>query len=69
VTAAKSMIERAHECLELWPERLIAEAQLNLIRHLLSQLEYRGKQQRLLAFDPEIIFPFDAARLHGSIAR
>jgi polyphosphate kinase 2 (PPK2 family) len=33
------------------------EARLNLIRHLLAQLEYRGKQQRLLAFDPEIVFP------------
>ena len=45
-------------------------ARLNLIRHLLSQLAYRSKQQQLLAFDPEIIFPFDAERLHdGSIAR
>ena len=46
------------------------EARLNLIRHLLSQLQYRGKQRRLLAFDPEIVFRFDAARLlDGSIAR
>jgi polyphosphate kinase 2 (PPK2 family) len=45
-------------------------ARLNLIRHLLSQLAYRSKQQQLLAFDPQIIFPFDAERLHdGSMAR
>jgi polyphosphate kinase 2 len=45
-------------------------ARLNLIRHLLSQLAYRGKERRLLAFDPGIVFPCDEARLHdGSVAR
>ena len=46
------------------------EARLNLIRHLLSPLAYRGKDRRLRVFDPEIVFPFDEARLHDvSIAR
>jgi polyphosphate kinase 2 len=45
-------------------------ARLNLIRHLLAQLRYRGKKRELLAFDPKIVFPFDRARLDdGSIAR
>ena len=44
-------------------------ARLNLLRHLLSQLRYRGKQRELLVFDPGIVFPFDEERLRdGSIA-
>ena len=44
-------------------------ARLNLMRHLLSQLRYRGKQPGLLAFDPKIVFAFAEARLHdGSMA-
>ena len=45
-------------------------ARLNLIRHLLSRLKYRGKHSDLLAFDPAIVFPFTPSRLtDGSIAR
>jgi polyphosphate kinase len=45
-------------------------ARLNVIRHLLSLLSYRGKDRELLRVDPEIVFAFDEARLHdGSIAR
>jgi polyphosphate kinase 2 len=45
-------------------------ARLNLIRHLLSQLRYRGKKHSLVVFDPEIVFPFEQARLDDrSIAR
>jgi polyphosphate kinase 2 len=45
-------------------------ARLNLIRHLLSQLDYRGKEHRLLAYDPDIVFAFSEARFDdGSIAR
>ncbi|HLY45780.1 MAG TPA: polyphosphate kinase 2 [Stellaceae bacterium] len=44
-------------------------ARLNLMRHLLSQLRYRGKQPELLVFDPKIVFAFAEARLHdGSLA-
>ena len=45
-------------------------SRLNLIRHLLSQLHYRGKKRELLAVDPKIVFPFDHGRLDdGSLAR
>jgi polyphosphate kinase 2 len=45
-------------------------ARLNLIRHLLAQLHYKGKERNLLAFDPAIVFAFDEARLKdGSLAR
>jgi polyphosphate kinase 2 len=44
-------------------------ARLNLIRHLLAQLHYRGKNRELLAFDPDLVFAFDEERLRdGSIA-
>ena len=44
-------------------------ARLNLMRHLLSELRYRGKQADLLVFDPKIVFAFAEARLHdGSMA-
>jgi polyphosphate kinase 2 len=38
-------------------------ARLNVIRDLLSRLEYRGRDKRLLAPDPEIVFTYDAASL------
>ena len=45
-------------------------ARLNLIRHLLAQLHYKGKERNLLAFDPAVVFAFDEARLRGgSLAR
>jgi hypothetical protein len=45
-------------------------ARLNLIRHLLSNLQYRGKDQPLLSFDPAIVFAFNDAMLRdGSMAR
>ena len=45
-------------------------ARLDLIRHLLGQLHYRGKKRRLLAFNPAIVFAFDEAELgDGTIAK
>ena len=45
-------------------------ARLNLIRHLLTQLRYRGRERELLTVDPAVVFPFDEARLgDGSLAR
>src|SRR5207248_9535657 len=44
-------------------------ARLNLIRHLLSRLKYRGKETGLLAFEPAMVFPFTESRLSdGSMA-
>lgn len=45
------------------------EARLNLMRHLLAQLQYRGKDHRLLAYDQGVVFAFDQSRLgDGSMA-
>jgi polyphosphate kinase 2 len=45
-------------------------ARLNLIRHLLSRLAYKGKNEQLLIYDPDIIFPYDDSyRANGMIAR
>lgn len=44
-------------------------ARLNLIRHLLSNLDYDGKDERLAVPDPDIVFPYDALYLeNGMIA-
>lgn len=46
------------------------EARLNLIRHLLSNLDYDKKKQKLLVFDSAVVFGFDESRLRdGSMAR
>jgi len=46
------------------------EARLNLIRHLLAQLQYRGKHRRLSEYDPAIVFVFHESRLgDGSMAK
>jgi polyphosphate kinase 2 len=45
-------------------------ARLNLIRHLLVQLHYRGKKGGLLGFDPAVVSVFEETRLtDGSMAR
>jgi len=45
-------------------------ARLNLIRHLLSRLSYKGKNEKLLVYDPDIVFLYeDAYRANGMIAR
>ncbi len=45
-------------------------AHLNLIRHLLSKLDYDGKDKRLTVPDPEIVFAYDPLYLeNGMIAK
>jgi polyphosphate kinase len=45
-------------------------ARLNLIRHLLSKLDYDGKDKRLAVPDPEIVFAYDELYLEsGMIAK
>jgi polyphosphate kinase len=45
-------------------------ARLNVIRHLLAQLHYGGRERRLLAFNPAVVFAFDEAQLgDGTIAK
>jgi polyphosphate kinase len=38
-------------------------ARLNIIRHLLSCLDYKGKDEKLLKFDPAIVFEFSEKAL------
>jgi polyphosphate kinase 2 len=45
-------------------------AHLNLIRHLLSKLDYDGKDKQLIVPDPEIVFGYDERYLeNGMIAK
>jgi polyphosphate kinase len=45
-------------------------AHLNVIRHLLSKLDYDGKDKRLTVPDPEIVFAYDELYLeNGMIAK
>jgi polyphosphate kinase len=70
--ARDEMLRRTHSELAPWYVVHANDkhaARLNLIRHLLAQLHYKGKDQDLLAFDPEIVFTFDETRLEdGSLA-
>jgi polyphosphate kinase len=44
-------------------------ARLNLIRHLLGHMHYKGKRKAVLNLDPDIVFRFDKAHLrNGKIA-
>ena len=44
-------------------------ARLNVIRHLLSRLRYKGKDHKLLEYDPKIILEFEEVRLNdGTLA-
>jgi polyphosphate kinase 2 len=45
-------------------------ARLNLIRNLLSRLDYRGRKERLLRAEPTIVFDYDVAQIaNGMICR
>ncbi len=44
-------------------------ARLNVIRHLLGSLDYKGKDEKLLKVDPAIVFPFtEKALTQGLLA-
>jgi polyphosphate kinase 2 len=70
--ARDAMLRRTHSPHAPW--HIVAandkhRARLNLIRHLLAHLDYRGKEPGLSAFDPAVVFAFDETRLgDGSIA-
>jgi polyphosphate kinase 2 len=71
--ASDAMLRRTHTAHAPW-DIVVANdkhaARLNLIRHLLSRLKYRGKDEGLLAFDSAVVFPFTEKRLtDGSMAR
>jgi polyphosphate kinase 2 len=70
--ARNEMFLRTHSPLSPWYVVRAGdkhEARLNIIRHLLSQLSYKGKSKRLVRPDPEIVFAYDALYLeNGMIA-
>jgi len=44
-------------------------ARLAVLRHFVSQLDYRGKKEKLLRSDPDVIFPYAEENLrNGMIA-
>jgi IS5 family transposase len=51
VTAAKRMIERAHDCLDLWPERLIADTGYGSAEMLNWLVHERGIEPHIPVFD------------------
>jgi polyphosphate kinase len=72
-SARDEMLRRTHSPYAPWHVVRANDkhrARLNLMRHLLAQLRYRGRDGSLLTADPAIVFGFDPARLHdGSLAR
>jgi polyphosphate kinase 2 len=72
-SARDEMLRRTHTPYAPWHIVVANDkhsARLNLIRHFLSGLKYRGKNDKLLKFDPAIVFPFAETRLtDGSMAR
>jgi polyphosphate kinase len=71
--ASDEMLRRTHSAHAPWHIVRANDkraARLNLMRHLLAQLQYRGKDHRLLVYDPGIVFTFHESRLHdGSMAK
>jgi polyphosphate kinase len=71
--ARDAMFERTHT--EIAPWTIVRaddkhRARLNLIRDLLSRLDYPDRDKRLVKPDRDIVFPFEPRRLiDGSIAR
>jgi polyphosphate kinase 2 len=62
--ARNLMFARSHTSLAPWTVVRAGDkhlARLNIIRDLLSRLDYRGRDARLVARDPAIVFPYDEA--------
>jgi polyphosphate kinase 2 len=70
--ARDEMFARSHSELAPWTVVRADDkhaARLNIIRDLLWRIDYRGRDERLLIVDPDIIFPYsDAARAEGKIS-
>ena len=68
--ARDQMFERTHSAAAPWTVVNANDkhlARLNVIRDLLGRLDYRGKNVRLLAVDPDIVFPYDEACLKNGM--
>jgi polyphosphate kinase 2 len=66
------MLERTHTLTAPWTIVRADDkhaARLNLIRHLLGNLHYKGRRKSLLTVDPGVVFRFDKAQFrNGMIA-
>ena len=71
--ARNVMFARTHDALAPWHVVRADDkhaARLNLIRHLLSQIDYDGRDKRLAAPDADIVFAYDELYLeNGMIAK
>ncbi len=71
--ARNQMLARTHTPLAPWTIVRADNkhaARLNIIRSLLSRLDYEGKDKSLLLTDPAVVFPYqDAALENGMIAK
>jgi polyphosphate kinase 2 (PPK2 family) len=70
--ARDEMLARTHSAIAPW--HIVRaddkhEARLNVIRDLLTRLDYKGKRPRAVLPDPDVVFPYsEAAREHELIA-
>lgn len=71
--ARNEMLARTHNPITPWT--LVRSddkhlARLNIIKDVLSRLNYEGKNERLIRPDPQIVFPYDIANLeNGQLAK
>ena len=70
--ARDEMFSRSHSEVAPWTVVRADDkhaARLNIMRDLLWRIDYRGRDERLLIVDPDIVFPYnDAARTDGKIS-
>jgi len=71
--ARNEMLRRTHTLAAPW-QVVSADhkrrARINVIRDLLSRIDYHGKDEQLLAADPDVVFPYeDECIVSGKIAR
>jgi polyphosphate kinase len=72
-SARDDMLRRTHTLYAPWHVVRASDkhtTRLNLIRHVLAHSKYHGKERRLPAYEPAVVFPFHEARLcDGSMAK
>tara|TARA_R110002020_G_scaffold26460_38_gene85599 strand:- start:2630 stop:3430 length:801 start_codon:yes stop_codon:yes gene_type:complete len=70
--ARNEMLARTHNPISPWTivrGDIKRQARLNLIKHMLSHLDYDGKDETVLDEDPELVFAFDPHQIRtGMIA-
>lgn len=70
--ARDTMLSRTHTPLAPWHIVRADDkkrARLNLIRHMLSTLDYHGKDEKLVRSDPSVVFEFKADCIEDALAK